>query len=64
MMLADPGRMHAELVGIERFGGDVGDELVRGARIVFVMVVAQREIAELHAYPPVRPRIFKRRCHS
>ena len=28
VMLADPGRMHAELVGQERLGGDVGDELV------------------------------------
>ena len=28
MMLADPGRMHAELVGVQRLGGDVGDELV------------------------------------
>ena len=30
------------------FGGDVGDELVRGAGVVFVVVVAQREIAEIH----------------
>jgi hypothetical protein len=40
--------VHAELVGIERLGGDVGDELVGGAIVVFVVVVAQREIPELH----------------
>ena len=48
MMLADPGRVHAELVGIERLGDDVGDELIGGAGIVGVMVVAEREIAEVH----------------
>ena len=52
MMLADPGRMHAELVGIERLGGDVGDELVRGAGVVFVVIVAQREVAEVHSSLP------------
>src|SRR5580700_1597359 len=52
MMLADPGRMHAELVGVKRLGGDVGDELVGGAIVVFVVVVAQREITELHVRPP------------
>jgi hypothetical protein len=48
--------MHAELVGIERLGGDVGDELVRGAIVVFVMIVAQREIAEVHCSPPTKTR--------
>ena len=48
MMLADPGRVHAELVGVERLGGDVGDELVGVARIVLVVIVAEREIAEFH----------------
>ena len=48
MMLADPGRMHAELVGVERLGGDVGDELVGVARVVLVVIVAQREISEFH----------------
>ena len=52
MMLADPGRMHAELVGIERLGGDVGDELVRGARIIFVVIIAQRKVAEIHVSLP------------
>ena len=61
MMLADPGRVHAELVGIERLGGDVGDELVGGARIVRVMVVAQREIAEFHDFLLALPR---RRRHA
>jgi hypothetical protein len=48
MMLADPGRAHAELVGIESLGGDVGDKLVRRARIVLVVIIAQREIPEFH----------------
>jgi hypothetical protein len=29
MMLADPCRIHPKLVGIQSFGSDVGDELVR-----------------------------------
>jgi len=52
MMLADPGRVHAELFGMERFGADVGDELVRGAGVFFVVIVAQREIAEFHGRLP------------
>jgi hypothetical protein len=52
MMFADPRRVHADLFGVQRFGGDVGDELVRGARIVFVVIVAQREIAEIHHILP------------
>src|ERR1700734_4181806 len=47
--------MEANLLGIDRLVEDVGDQLIRGARVVFVMVVAQREIAELHGRPrPVR----------
>jgi len=53
VMLADPGGVHAELVGKERFGGDLGDELVRGAGVVVVVIVAQREIAEVHDALPV-----------
>jgi hypothetical protein len=53
MMFADPGRMHADLLGVQRLGGDVGDELVRGARVVFVVIVAQGEIAEIHRFPPL-----------
>ena len=48
MMLADPGRMHAQLVGIDRLVEDVGDEDVGRARVVLVMIVAEREIAEIH----------------
>jgi hypothetical protein len=44
--------VHAELVGIKRFSGDVGDELIGGARVIFVVIVAQREIAELHFFLP------------
>jgi len=29
MVLADPSRIHAKLVGIERFRRNIGDELVR-----------------------------------
>src|SRR5262249_43484491 len=52
MMLADPGRVHADLLGVERLGGDVTDELIRGAAVVFVVIVAQRKIAEVHRYLP------------
>ena len=55
VMLADPGRVHAELFGIERLGGDVGDELVRGTGIVVVMIVAEREITEIHCFLLMRP---------
>ncbi|MEJ2121703.1 MAG: hypothetical protein P8Z76_13550 [Alphaproteobacteria bacterium] len=48
MMLADPGRVIAELVGQDRLLADLGDELIGGAGIVFVVVVAEREIAEFH----------------
>jgi hypothetical protein len=33
-MLADPGRVHAELVGIERLVGDIGNEWF-GERVLF-----------------------------
>src|SRR6185437_1002764 len=61
MVLADPGRMHAELVGIERFRRDIGDELVGGAGIVVVVIVAQREVAEFHDALPVICRTIQRR---
>ena len=57
VMLADPGRVHADLVGIQRLSRDVGDELVRRPRVVLVVIVAQREIAEVHAAPPVCPMV-------
>ena len=52
MVFADPGRVHADLFGIKRLGGDVGDELVRGAPIILVVIVAEREVAEVHARSP------------
>jgi hypothetical protein len=48
MVLADPGRMEADRFGIDRLVDDVGDEAVGASRIAFVVVVAQREIAEFH----------------
>ena len=52
MMLADPGRVHAELIGVDRFVSDVGDELVGVARVVFVVIVAEREVSEFHGRSP------------
>jgi hypothetical protein len=52
MMLADPCGMHAECVGVQRFVRDVGNELVRRPRIIFVVVVAQREVTEFHGASP------------
>src|SRR5947209_120382 len=52
MMLADPGRVIPQLVRINGFIEDVGDEPVRVPRIVRVVIVAQGEIAELHSLPP------------
>ena len=49
MVLADPDRVHAELVGEERFFADVQDEALGTARIVGIMIVTQGEIAEFHA---------------
>src|SRR5258706_15152129 len=48
-MLADPRRMHADLVGEDRLLADVEHQLVRRARVVRVVVVAEREVAEFHA---------------
>jgi hypothetical protein len=48
MMLADPGGMEADFLGVDGFIEDVGDELVRGAGVVVVMVVAECEVAEIH----------------
>jgi hypothetical protein len=45
--------VHADLIGVDRLGGNVGDELVGVARVVFVVVVAEREVAELHGAPPI-----------
>jgi len=48
VMLPDPGRVQADLFGIQRLVEDVCDERIRIAGVVQVMVVAQREITELH----------------
>src|ERR1700726_355068 len=48
MVLADPGRMHADLLGVERFRGDILDELVSRALVVLIVIVAQGEISEIH----------------
>jgi hypothetical protein len=53
VMLADPGRMHAESIGMQRFFRDVGDELVRCPRVVLVVIVAQGEVAKFHNTPPM-----------
>ena len=47
-MLADPRRMEAHLFGVNRLVEDVGDERVRVALVVVVVVVAERKIAEFH----------------
>src|SRR5215475_4838648 len=52
-MLSDPCRVHAELVGVECLVRDVGDELVGRPRVGVVVIVAQREISELHDIFPV-----------
>src|SRR5262245_34965799 len=49
MVLADPCRMHPELLGVERFVDDVGDEGVGRALVVAIIVIAQREVAEFHS---------------
>jgi hypothetical protein len=47
-MFADPGGMHADFVCIEGLIGDIRSQLVRGARIVFVVIIAQGEVAKFH----------------
>jgi hypothetical protein len=54
MMLADPCRIEPDLFGINCLVEDVGDEPVRVARIVVVVVVAEREIAKVHISLPYR----------
>ena len=53
VVLAYPGGMHADGVRVDGFRDDVGDALVGRARVVFVMVVAEREIAETQNCSPV-----------
>ena len=49
MMLADPGGSEADLLGVNRFVDDRGNEFVGSAQVVQIMIVAEREISELHA---------------
>jgi hypothetical protein len=53
MMFADPGRMHANFLGVQRLGGDVGDKLVGLAGIARVVIVAQSKIAKIHIFLPL-----------
>jgi hypothetical protein len=48
MMLTDPGGVQAYLLGIDRLIEDVGNQIVGGAPVVFIVVVAQGKITELH----------------
>ena len=47
-MLADPGRMHADVLGINRLIANFEHELLGGSRIVLVAIVAEREVSEFH----------------
>jgi hypothetical protein len=55
MMLADPRGMKADLLGVNRLVEDIGDELVGLPPVVVVVVVAQREIADVHLLLPGPP---------
>jgi hypothetical protein len=44
--------MHAEPLGVERLVRYVLDEGVRGTGVVLVVIVAEREVAELHGLLP------------
>jgi hypothetical protein len=48
VMLADPGRMHSDVLGMDRLVANLEQELLGGPRIVGIAVVAEREIAEFH----------------
>ena len=51
MVLADPGRVQADLLRPQGLGEDVLDELLRRPRIARIAIVAQREVSELHGVP-------------
>ena len=53
MMLPDPGGMHAELFGEQRLLDDFADELVGGAAIAGILIVAQCEITKFQRFLPV-----------
>ena len=48
VMLADPDGMKADGLGVDGLIQDLRDELMRTSGIVLVVIVAQREIAEVH----------------
>jgi hypothetical protein len=52
VMLADSGGMETHLLGLNRLVGDVGYEVAGAPGVVFVVIVAQLEIAEFHSVPP------------
>jgi hypothetical protein len=63
VVLADPDRVHADPVGLQGFLGNIADELVRRARIVLLVIVADREVAEFHvprfsSFSPAAPCII------
>src|SRR4051812_3920730 len=62
MMLSDPGGMEANFFGIDRLIENVRNELVGASTIVVVVVVAEREITEIHGlcYPGKRADF----CHA
>src|SRR5438093_418727 len=51
-MLADPGGMEPDLLGIDRLVDDVGDKSVGGSGVVRVTIIAEREIAQFHGVLP------------
>ena len=44
--------LQSDLSGVDRLLDDTGDELVGGARIVPVSIIAKHEVAEFRAAPP------------
>src|SRR5258708_1263702 len=48
VVFTDPRGVHPEFFRVKRLCRDVGHKLVRSARVVQVVIVAQREIAEVH----------------
>src|SRR5216683_467749 len=48
MVLADPGRVQPDFLGIKRLGENVPEEGLGRARVVGIAVVGEREVAEVH----------------
>jgi hypothetical protein len=53
MMFADPRRIQPDLLGMQRLGEDVLDELLGRARVAGIAVIGKREVAELHDGRPL-----------